>query len=301
MAKKNNLLGIFLLLAVALSAAELTPVDRRLTDESHRADRSKFKEIADRIAALPAESSARAVASAWLLVAQSEYDRADRTAFAASALTRAESALLPDATPETALSVYREWIAHRRATAGFRAALPLLPFAEALEGFAPARVAPPSPDARPAHLPASLHAFQTRLAALWDAGLSAESYAFAQAQHWLDFTVDAYYARDRSGLVAASAATVDELLRALEQSSAPPALPAARRLRDDLWAVADRSRPADLGSRLTAREPRLAALARLEVQLRWAGHEHHDLGWRAARPLVRLAERYAVAAAPTAP
>ena len=45
-----------------------------------------------------------------------------------------------------------------------------------------------------------------------------------------------------------------------------------------------------------------AALARLEVQLRWAVHEDAQRGWRAARPFVQLAELFAgAAAAPSAP
>jgi hypothetical protein len=76
----------------------------------------------------------------------------------------------------------------------------------------------------------------------------------------------------------------------------------ARRVRPDLWARADAARPADLASRLTARDPRLAALARLEVQLRWAAHEDAQRGWRAARSFVQLAEQFARAvAAPSAP
>jgi hypothetical protein len=297
-----------LLLAAPLAAAELTPVGQRRTDEAHRADQATFKGLADRIAALSSDAPARAPAAAWLLVAQTEYDRTDRTAFVAESLARAERALAPDAPDEPALAVHRSWIAHRRTTAGFRAALPLLAAAESLETpDAPDRAQPAQPDARPAHITDRLHALQSRLAALWDAGLPAESYAFAQAQHWLDFATDEHHARDRSGIVATAAGEAEKIIAPLEADARSPRLAVAmpapdRRVRPDLWARADAARPADLASRLTARDPRLAALARLEVQLRWAAHEDAQRGWRAARSFVQLAERYARAvAAPSAP
>ena len=305
--RKNNFLVLFLLLAAALRAASLTPADQRRTDATHRADQKTLSDVATRVAALPADSAARPAAAAWLLVAQTEYDLGNATPFVTSSLTRAEQALAPDAPTESALAVHRAWIAHRRATAGFRAALPLLAAAEALETSAtPARAKPAQPDARAAHLPARLHDLQVRLAALWDSGLSSESYAFAQAQHWLDFATDESHARDRSGIVATTAAEAEKILAALESpSSAPhPALEekpfsAAPRVRPDLWTRAAALRPADLASRLTTRDPQLASLARLQVQLVWAGHEHAQRGWRSSHPFVQIAERHAAAAAPS--
>lgn len=306
--KKNKLIVAFLLFAAPLAAAELTPVGQRRTDATQRTDQATLKDLATRVAALPETSPARPAAAAWVLVAQTEYDRTNRTAFVSEAVSQAERALAPDAPVESALAVHRAWIAHRRATAGFRAALPLLAAAEALEtADTPARTKGGKSDARPAHLPDRLHLLQARLAALWDAGLSSESYAFAKAQHWLDFAADEHHARDRSGIVAAAAAEAEKIIGALESPAvvthpALAVLPASGRIRTDLWAKADALRPATLASRLTNADLRLAALARLEVQLRWAAYEYHQSGWRAARPFVKLAERYASAAEfPSAP
>jgi hypothetical protein len=303
--RKNNFLVLLLLFAAALRAASLTPAPQRRTDATQRADQKTLGAVATRVAALPADSTVRPAAAAWLLVAQTEYDLGNATPFVTSSLARAEQALAPDAPAESALSVQRAWIAHRRATAGFRAALPLLAAAEALETSAtPARAKPEKPDARAAHLPARLRDLQSRLAALWDAGLSAESYAFAKAQHWLDFAADESHARDRSGIVATAAAEAEKIVIALESPSSapPPALDekpfsSAPRVRPDLWSRAAALRPADLASRLTTRDPQLASLARLEVQLVWAGHEHAQRGWRSSRSFVQLAERHASAAA----
>ena len=301
MIKHPLIVTCLLLTAPLVGAAELTPVDHRRTDATHRADQATLQDIAKRIAALPETSPSRLPASAWLLVAQTEYDRTDRSALVSEAVARAERALAPDAPYETVLSVQWTWIAHRRATAGFRAALPLLAAAEAREFGPGPRAKPEKPDARPPHVTDRLHALQTRLAALWDGGLSFESYAFAKAQHWLDFATDEHHARDRSGIVATAAGEAEKIIAALEApgASAHPALvapPAPARVHPDLWKKAEALRPSDLAARLTPREPRLAALARLEVQLRWAGHEHSQRGWRAARSLVQLAARHAAAA-----
>ena len=69
MIKHPLIVTCLLLTAPLVGAAELTPVDHRRTDATHRADQATLQDIAKRIAALPETSPSRLPASAWLLVA----------------------------------------------------------------------------------------------------------------------------------------------------------------------------------------------------------------------------------------
>ncbi len=59
-----------------------------------------------------------------------------------------------------------------------------------------------------------------------------------------------------------------------------PLIASSMRVREDLWATAARLKGFKDGFRCSA-----ADVARLEVQLVWAGHVQHDMGWRSAKLL----------------
>jgi hypothetical protein len=60
-----------------------------------------------------------------------------------------------------------------------------------------------------------------------------------------------------------------------------------QKIRSDLWQQAEEMKH-------HANFPQAQdQVAQWEVQLVWAGHEHHQLGWRKARPFVQAAERLA--------
>lgn len=122
-------------------------------------------------------------------------------------------------------------------------------------------------------------------------GVSIDAYAFALAQAWLDYGRESYFRKDRR----ASREALDEAKRGIEALELQGAnataevriIPSSSRLRDDLW-----GRAAALKQHA---EFRCATwqIARLEISLVAAGRANNDMGWRAARPFVRRAERFA--------
>ena len=278
------------------------PVAARITDQTIAADSRYLDLLTQRASASPAPAAARA----WLLVARAEYTATSRDPFVDFAAAQATAV----AATATAGEAQHAWIAHRRTTRGFRAALPLI------RQFSLATAAPAPADARPPHLTAALFALQNRLAKLHDAGVPVNSYAWAKAQAWLDFAIDEHHLRDASGIVAAASRQAEQILDRLEASLdrepgrsvaypadsdhtlaafalARPFLGRSSRLRADLWALAESARPDELSTRLTTVDPRLATLAQLEVALIHAAHEHGQRGWRPARSYFLAAERLA--------
>ena len=68
-----------------------------------------------------------------------------------------------------------------------------------------------------------------------------------------------------------------------------------QKIRSDLWQQAEEMKH-------HANFPQAQdRVAQLEVQLVWAGHEHHQLGWRKARPFVQAAERWPARSRPKWP
>ena len=138
----------------------------------------------------------------------------------------------------------------------------------------------------------ALRAMQGRLENVNKGGIAIDNYHFAKAQRWLDFSVDAYAENDRSGVMQEALTESHALVLGMEQKSTT--LPSdtkltttSERLREDLWEQASRLKQAT-GFRCSQ-----GALAKLEVQLVWAGHERRALGWRHAKPYLQAAERYA--------
>ena len=152
---------------------------------------------------------------------------------------------------------------------------------------------------------AFIRRYQERLKALNDRGDHPNSaYHYAKALHWVDFALDEYEMRNRSGIIEQALDQGAQLINALEagRTDMPMQtgiLPLSVKLRDDLWAEAQKLKQDAGGFKCSGGD-----VARLEVQLVWAGHIQKDLGWRSAKPHLQAAERYyrdAVAGAETCP
>jgi OmpA-OmpF porin, OOP family len=150
-----------------------------------------------------------------------------------------------------------------------------------------------------------IRSHQARLKALNDSGDNPNtSYHYAKALHWVDFALDEYEMKNRSGVIEQALDEGNKLIAGLEakRSDMPmqtPILPLSSKVRDDLWAAAERMKADKDGFKCAGGD-----IARMEVQLVWAGHIQRDLGWRSAKPHLQAAERYyrdAVAGAETCP
>ena len=118
------------------------------------------------------------------------------------------------------------------------------------------------------------------------------AYHYAKAVHWLDFAFDEYQMKNRSGVIEQALAEGTRIIAALElkQSDLPmrtPLIGGALRVREDLWSAAAKFQADQDGFRCAGGD-----VARMEVQLVWAGYVEHELGWRSAKPYLQAAERY---------
>ena len=138
-----------------------------------------------------------------------------------------------------------------------------------------------------------------------DSGIQPFSaYHYAKAVHWLDFALDEYQMKNRSGVIEQALSEGTKLLAPMElkQTDLPmdtPLIGGAVRVREDLWTAAARFKADPEGFRCAGGD-----VARMEVHLVWAGYVQHELGWRSAKPYLQAAERYhadALAAAETCP
>lgn len=138
----------------------------------------------------------------------------------------------------------------------------------------------------------ALQSVQDRLAVLQkDGRVSQNSYPWAKAQCWLDMARQNYHENDRGPVIGEAKAESLKLVEALEQGRTPevstPLIGGAVRLRDDLWARAERGRTGAGASCVAAQA------ACLDVQLVWMGHEYAEGGWRHANPYIGMAETMA--------
>lgn len=136
----------------------------------------------------------------------------------------------------------------------------------------------------------TLQAVQDRLAALQkDGRVPQTSYPWAKAQCWLDMARQNYHENDRGPVIREALAESVKLVDALEKGVTPPVtnplIGGAVRLREDLWARAERGRTG-AGAACVA-----AQAACLDVQLVWMGHEYAEGGWRHANPYIGMAEQ----------
>lgn len=132
-------------------------------------------------------------------------------------------------------------------------------------------------------------ALRKRLAALNAGGVPARDYHLTKAGAWLDFATEEYADNDRSGIIEALLEQSVGLIRAMEAKRADlpmstPIVVASRKIRDDLWERAERWKTHNDFLCVADR------VARLEVQLVWAGHEDWEGGWRHAKPYIEIAE-----------
>ena len=152
---------------------------------------------------------------------------------------------------------------------------------------------------------AFIRRYQERLKVLNDRGDHPNSaYHYAKALHWIDFALDEYEMKNRSGIIEQALEQGARLVVALEAGRTDMALdtaqlPLSQLVRSDLWAAAQKLKADTAGFKCAGGE-----VARLEVQLVWAGHIQRELGWRSAKPHLQAAERYhrdALVAAETCP
>ncbi|MCW5654864.1 OmpA family protein [Hydrogenophaga sp.] len=137
-----------------------------------------------------------------------------------------------------------------------------------------------------------LQSVQDRLARLnRDGRVPVNSYPWAKAQCWLDMARQNYHENDRGPVVREAVDESVRLIDALEKGATPevrtPLIGGSVRLREDLWARAERARTGP-GAACVA-----AQAACLEVQLVWMGHEYAEGGWRHANPYIGMAETMA--------
>ncbi|WP_066266380.1 OmpA family protein [Hydrogenophaga palleronii] len=138
----------------------------------------------------------------------------------------------------------------------------------------------------------AMQSVQNRLAALQkDGRVAVTSYPWAKAQCWLDMARQNYHENDRGPVIGEALAESVKLVEALEKGETPavstPLIGGAVKLRDDLWARAERGRTGAGASCVAAQA------ACLEVQLVAMGHEYAEGGWRHANPYIGMAETMA--------
>ena len=122
-------------------------------------------------------------------------------------------------------------------------------------------------------------------------GVSIEAYAVALAQAWIDYARESYFRKDRRALLEASIearSVIENIEREGIDAKVDARLIASSvKLRDELWRKAATFKHSEYFTCATWQT------ARLELALIAAGRASNDMGWRAARPGVRRAERFA--------
>ena len=131
-----------------------------------------------------------------------------------------------------------------------------------------------------------------RMLAINSNGVAANNYHLSKADAWLDFATEEYANNDRSGIVERVLEQTVDLIRGLESrqtnlSMSTPIILGSRKIREDLWQRIQQYKAHESFVCVAG------GVARLEVQLVWAGHEDIDGGWRNARPYIEIAEEMA--------
>ena len=122
-------------------------------------------------------------------------------------------------------------------------------------------------------------------------GVSVDAYAVALAQAWIDYARESYFRKDRRASLEASNEAqfvIENIEREGAEANVDARLIASSaKLRDDLWLTAATFKRGEHFHCATWQT------ARLELALIAAGRADNDMGWRAARPFLRRAERFA--------
>ena len=134
-----------------------------------------------------------------------------------------------------------------------------------------------------------MSSLQTRLGKLNAGGVAAKNYHLTKAGAWLDFAIEEYSDNDRTGIVDLALEQALFLTRGLEAKEArlpmdTTIIAGSRRVRDDLWTRIANYKQERAFDCIADR------VAKLEVQLVWAGHEDIEGGWRHAKPYIEIAE-----------
>jgi OOP family OmpA-OmpF porin len=125
-------------------------------------------------------------------------------------------------------------------------------------------------------------------AALRNQPAPAAAYRHAKALAWLDFALDELHEEDSSGIAKTALAESQRLLSGTDGEAAVTDVPhGSEKIREDLWEKSAQMKQQQ-NSDCAMRE-----LAKLDVQLIWAGHEKWESGWTHARPYVQIAENLA--------
>lgn len=132
-----------------------------------------------------------------------------------------------------------------------------------------------------------------RLSVLNDKGHPIDEYHFCKAQAWTDMAYEEYTNNDRSGVVDAAAAQANFLIEHMEAqdpeiSTNTPIIHDSKKVRNDLWGFAEQQKQHGLVEKVCSSA---CALAKMEVQTVWAGHNELELGWRYAESPIHAAER----------
>jgi len=132
-----------------------------------------------------------------------------------------------------------------------------------------------------------------RLSVLNDNGHPIDEYHFCKAQAWTDMAYEEYTNNDRSGVVDAAAAQANFLIEHMEAQDLKiptdtPIIHDSKKVRNDLWSFAEQQKQHGLVEKVCSSA---CALAKMEVQTVWAGHNELELGWRYAESPIHAAER----------
>lgn len=122
--------------------------------------------------------------------------------------------------------------------------------------------------------------------------LGPDNYTLCKARAWLDMALVEYHEEERSGLVQDAVEQAAQLLAKLEADPKylgleTPHPYASEKVRQDLWDVADSLKNSGDLNCVGCK------LAKLEVQLVWAGHDKWEAGWSHAEAYTRIAENLA--------
>lgn len=137
-----------------------------------------------------------------------------------------------------------------------------------------------------------LEKYAQRLQNINNKGTPLNNYHVCKAIHYLDWLHEEYSENDQTGVITSVSHSMESLLLALEAKAnkidtSTAIANTSIRLRDDLWQIAEKIKTKTPANCLPCE------VARLEVQLVWAGHESEELGWRHAAPYIQAAERLA--------
>ena len=112
-------------------------------------------------------------------------------------------------------------------------------------------------------------------------------YRLTKSLIWLDLALDELHEDDRSGIAEEAVFEAARLASGSGDAFDTPILSGSERIREDLW-----QKSAQLKQHKDS-DCAMPELAKLDVQLLWAGHEKWESGWTHARPYVEVAENLA--------